>query len=143
MNGRPVEGFVAGQKDLFIPKLMLAGEAPRENRDWIRMFLFSGQAGKELMQALSSTGLTREECVHYHQCCKETAPYRVTHRINKRTQQSENCLVQIRTPTVPKYLRMQSQYWITRTDEGPAKINLRHLETFYCWSSTRFTWQRI
>jgi uracil-DNA glycosylase len=32
MNGRPVEGFIAGQGPLH-PKLMLVGEAPRENRD--------------------------------------------------------------------------------------------------------------
>ena len=56
MNGRPVEGFVAGQGPLH-PKLMLVGEAPGKTEIDTHI-PFSGQAGKELMQALSSTGLT-------------------------------------------------------------------------------------
>ena len=59
MNGRPVEGFIAGQGPLH-PKLMLVGEAPGKTEIDTHV-PFSGQAGKELMQALSSTGLTREE----------------------------------------------------------------------------------
>ncbi len=39
MNGRPVEGFVAGQGPLH-PKLMLVGEAPGKQR-LIRMFLLA------------------------------------------------------------------------------------------------------
>lgn len=60
------------------------------------------------MQALSSTGLTREEV---YTSAVRSRPYRVTHRINKRTQQSETVYPN-RTPTRSKYLRMH-QYWIT------------------------------
>lgn len=48
------------------------------------------------MQALSSTGLTREEV--YITSAVRSRPYRVTHRINKRTQQSETVYPN-RTPT--------------------------------------------
>ncbi|HHD9800246.1 TPA: uracil-DNA glycosylase [Enterococcus faecium] len=94
MNGRPVEGFIAGQGPLH-PKLMLVGEAPGKTEIDTHV-PFSGQAGKELMQALSSTGLTREEV--YITSAVRSRPYRVTHRINKRTQQSETVYPN-RTPT--------------------------------------------
>ena len=91
MNGRPVEGFIAGQGPLH-PKLMLVGEAPGKTEIDTHV-PFSGQAGKELMQALSSTGLTREEV--YITSAVRSRPYRVTHRINKRTQQSETLVFNV------------------------------------------------
>ncbi len=94
MNDRPVEGFVAGQGPLH-PKLMLVGEAPGKTEIDTHI-PFSGQAGKELMQALSSTGLTREDV--YITSAVRSRPYRVTHRINKRTQQTETVYPN-RTPT--------------------------------------------
>ncbi len=48
------------------------------------------------MQALSSTGLTREDV--YITSAVRSRPYRVTHRINKRTQQTETVYPN-RTPT--------------------------------------------
>ena len=74
---------------------MLVGEAPGKTEIDTHV-PFSGQAGKELMQALSSTGLTREEV--YITSAVRSRPYRVTHRINKRTQQSETVYPN-RTPT--------------------------------------------
>lgn len=94
MNDRPVEGFVTGQGPLH-PKLMLVGEAPGKTEIDTHI-PFSGQAGKELMQALSSTGLTREDV--YITSAVRSRPYRVTHRINKRTQQTETVYPN-RTPT--------------------------------------------
>lgn len=99
MNGRPVEGFIAGQGPLH-PKLMLVGEAPGKTEIDTHV-PFSGQAGKELMQALSSTGLTREEV--YITSAIRSRPYRVTHRINKRTKQQE-IVYPNRTPTKAEVL---------------------------------------
>ncbi len=48
------------------------------------------------MQALTSTGLTREDV--YITSAVRSSPYRVTHRINKRTQQTETVYPN-RTPT--------------------------------------------
>ena len=59
MQGRAVEGFVAGQGPLH-PKLMLVGEAPGKT-ELDNHLPFSGQAGKELMQTLALAGLTRED----------------------------------------------------------------------------------
>ena len=95
MNGRPVEGFIAGQGPLH-PKLMLVGEAPGKTEIDTHV-PFSGQAGKELMQALSSTGLTREEVY-------------IIGSINGHN--SQKLFIQIGHLLVPKYLRMH-QYWIT------------------------------
>lgn len=74
---------------------MLVGEAPGKTEIDTHI-PFSGQAGKELMQALSSTGLTREDV--YITSAVRSRPYRVTHRINKRTQQTETVYPN-RTPT--------------------------------------------
>lgn len=99
MNGRPVEGFIAGQGPLH-PKLMLVGEAPGKTEIDTHV-PFSGQAGKELMQALSSTGLTREDV--YITSAVRSRPYRVVQRINKRTKQQE-IVYPNRTPTKAEVL---------------------------------------
>ena len=99
---------------------MLVGEAPGKTEIDTHI-PFSGQAGKELMQALSSTGLTREDV--YITSAVRSRPYRVTHRINKRTQQTETVYPN-RTPT-----RL-------RTDGNPAKINC---DTWKYWPAT-ITW---
>ncbi|MDT2836165.1 uracil-DNA glycosylase [Enterococcus durans] len=85
MQNRPVEGFVAGQGPLF-PKLMLVGEAPGKT-EIENHIPFSGQAGKELMQALSLAGLTREDV--YITSAVRSRPYRTVHRLNKRKQATE------------------------------------------------------
>ncbi|MBR8695358.1 uracil-DNA glycosylase [Enterococcus faecalis] len=117
MNDRPVEGFVAGQGPLH-PKLMLVGEAPGKTEIDTHI-PFSGQAGKELMQALSSTGLTREDV--YITSAVRSRPYRVTHRINKRTQQTETVYPN-RTPTRSGSICTRTDTGL-RTDGNPAKIN--------------------
>lgn len=82
MQGRAVEGFVAGQGPLH-PKLMLVGEAPGKT-EIDNHIPFSGQAGKELMQTLALAGLTREDV--YITSAVRSRPYRTVQRLNKRTQ---------------------------------------------------------
>ena len=85
MKNRPVEGFVAGQGPHH-PKLMLVGEAPGKT-EIENHIPFSGQAGKELMHALSLAGLSREDV--YITSAVRSRPYRTVQRVNKRTQQME------------------------------------------------------
>lgn len=94
MQGRAVEGFVAGQGPLH-PKLMLVGEAPGKT-EIDNHIPFSGQAGKELMQTLALAGLTREDV--YITSAVRSRPYRTVQRLNKRTQQAETVYPN-RTPT--------------------------------------------
>lgn len=94
MQNRPVEGFVAGQGPTF-PRLMLVGEAPGKTE--IESHIpFSGQAGKELMQALSLAGLTREDV--YITSAVRSRPYRTVQRLNKRKQAFET-IYPNRTPS--------------------------------------------
>ncbi|MBO0461069.1 MULTISPECIES: uracil-DNA glycosylase [Enterococcus] len=85
IQGYHVEGFVAGQGPMQ-PKLMLVGEAPGKT-EIENHIPFSGQAGKELMNALQSVGLSREEV--YITSAVRSRPYRIVQRINGRTQKSE------------------------------------------------------
>ncbi|MGM9902940.1 uracil-DNA glycosylase [Enterococcus sp. 10A9_DIV0425] len=94
MKGYQVEGFVAGQGPLH-PKLMLIGEAPGKT-EIENHIPFSGQAGKELMNALALAGLSREDV--YITSAVRSRPYRVVQRINKRTKQQE-IVYPNRTPT--------------------------------------------
>ncbi|MDT2758509.1 uracil-DNA glycosylase [Enterococcus xiangfangensis] len=80
-----LEGFIAGQGPLQ-PKLMLVGEAPGRN-EVVNHIPFSGAAGKELIQAMESIGLTRENT--YITSAVRSRPYKIVERINKRTQENE------------------------------------------------------
>ncbi|MEY8446317.1 uracil-DNA glycosylase [Enterococcus ratti] len=99
MNGKNVEGFVTGQGPLH-PKLMLVGEAPGKT-EIENHVPFSGQAGKELMHALSLVGLTREEV--YITSAVRSRPYRILQRMNKHSQQIETVYPN-RTPTKAEVL---------------------------------------
>ena len=66
MNGRPVEGFIAGQGPLH-PKLMLVGEAPGKTEIDTHV-PFSGQAGIDAGTFFNWLNTRRGV---YHQCCKE------------------------------------------------------------------------
>lgn len=94
MDGKPVEGFVAGQGPLH-PELMLIGEAPGKT-EVENHIPFSGQAGKELMASLALAGLSREDV--YITSAVRSRPYRTVQRINKRTNQTETTYPN-RTPT--------------------------------------------
>jgi len=59
IEGFPVEGFVRGSGPLK-PAVMLVGEAPGEN-ELETGIPFTGRAGKELMESLSSIGLSRDD----------------------------------------------------------------------------------
>ena len=59
IEGFPVEGFVRGSGPLK-PAVMLVGEAPGEN-ELETGIPFTGRAGKELMESLSSVGLSRDD----------------------------------------------------------------------------------
>ncbi|MCM3612250.1 uracil-DNA glycosylase [Planococcus sp. MERTA32b] len=59
IEGFPVEGFVRGSGPLK-PAVMLVGEAPGEN-ELETGIPFTGRAGKELMDSLSSVGLSRND----------------------------------------------------------------------------------
>ncbi|XKE95214.1 uracil-DNA glycosylase [Metaplanococcus flavidus] len=59
IEGFPVEGFVRGSGPLK-PAVMLIGEAPGEN-ELETGIPFTGRAGKELMESLSSVGLSRDD----------------------------------------------------------------------------------
>lgn len=85
IQGHRVEGFVAGQGPIR-PKLMLVGEAPGKT-EIENHIPFSGQAGKELMNALKSVGLSRDEV--YITSAVRSRPYRIVQRINGRTKKSE------------------------------------------------------
>ncbi|MBO0456018.1 uracil-DNA glycosylase [Enterococcus hulanensis] len=80
-----LEGFVAGQGPLQ-PKLMLVGEAPGRN-EIVNHIPFSGAAGKELIQAMASIGLTRDNT--YITSAVRSRPYKIVERVNKRTQEIE------------------------------------------------------
>ncbi|MDT2661203.1 uracil-DNA glycosylase [Enterococcus hulanensis] len=80
-----LEGFVAGQGPLQ-PKLMLVGEAPGRN-EIVNHIPFSGAAGKELIQAMTSIGLTRDNT--YITSAVRSRPYKIVERVNKRTQEIE------------------------------------------------------
>lgn len=80
-----LEGFIAGQGPLQ-PKLMLVGEAPGRN-EVVNHIPFSGAAGKELIQAMESIGLTRENT--YITSAVRSRPYKIVERFNKRTQEDE------------------------------------------------------
>lgn len=94
-----LEGFIAGQGPLQ-PKLMLLGEAPGRN-EVANHIPFSGAAGKELLQAMTSIGLTRENT--YITSAVRSRPYKVVKRLNKRTQTSET-LYPNRTPSKKEVL---------------------------------------
>lgn len=79
--GMRLEGFVAGQGPQQ-PKLMLVGEAPGRNE--VENFIpFSGAAGKELINAMASIGLTRENT--YITSAVRSRPFKEVHRVNRRT----------------------------------------------------------
>lgn len=59
IEGFPVEGFVKGSGPMN-PAVMLVGEAPGEN-ELETGIPFTGRAGKELMDSLTSVGLGRED----------------------------------------------------------------------------------
>lgn len=80
-----LEGFVAGQGPLQ-PKLMLVGEAPGRN-EIVNHIPFSGAAGKELIQAMASIGMTRDNT--YITSAVRSRPYKIVERVNKRTQEIE------------------------------------------------------
>lgn len=80
-----LEGFVAGQGPLQ-PKLMLVGEAPGRN-EIVNHIPFSGTAGKELIQAMASIGLTRDNT--YITSAVRSRPYKIVERVNKRMQEIE------------------------------------------------------
>lgn len=80
-----LEGFIAGQGPLH-PKLMLVGEAPGRN-EVVNHIPFSGAAGKELIQAMASIGLTRENT--YITSAVRSRPYKIVERFNKRAQKNE------------------------------------------------------
>ncbi|GAA2932169.1 uracil-DNA glycosylase [Enterococcus raffinosus] len=80
-----LEGFIAGQGPTH-PKLMLVGEAPGR-KEVVNHIPFSGAAGKELIQAMASIGLTRENT--YITSAVRSRPYKIIERINKRTKESE------------------------------------------------------
>lgn len=80
-----LEGFIAGQGPLQ-PKLMLVGEAPGRN-EIVNHIPFSGAAGKELIQAMASIGLTRDNT--YITSAVRSRPYKIVERVNKRTQEIE------------------------------------------------------
>lgn len=80
-----LEGFIAGQGPLQ-PKLMLVGEAPGRN-EVVNHIPFSGAAGKELIQAMASIGLTRENT--YITSAVRSRPFKIVERVNKRTQEHE------------------------------------------------------
>jgi len=80
-----LEGFVAGQGPLQ-PKLMLVGEAPGRN-EIVNHIPFSGAAGKKLIQAMASIGLTRDNT--YITSAVRSRPYKMVERVNKRTQENE------------------------------------------------------
>lgn len=84
-KGFQLEGFIAGQGPLH-PKLMLVGEAPGRN-EIVNHIPFSGAAGKELIQAMASIGLTRENT--YITSAVRSRPYKIVKRVNKRTQEHE------------------------------------------------------
>ncbi len=84
-KGFQLEGFIAGQGPIH-PKLMLVGEAPGR-KEVENHIPFSGAAGKELIQAMESIGLTRENT--YITSAVRSRPYKVLERLNKRTQKNE------------------------------------------------------
>ena len=84
-KGFQLEGFVAGQGPRH-PKLMLVGEAPGRN-EIVNHIPFSGAAGKELIQAMVSIGITRENT--YITSAVRSRPYKIVKRVNKRTQEHE------------------------------------------------------
>lgn len=98
-TGLRLEGFVAGQGPRH-PKLMLVGEAPGRNE--IENFIpFSGAAGKELLSAMASIGLTRENT--YITSAVRSRPFKEVHRINRRTDQEETVYPN-RTPSKKEVL---------------------------------------
>ncbi|MBO1305046.1 uracil-DNA glycosylase [Enterococcus sp. 669A] len=98
-KGMQLEGFVAGQGPRQ-PKLMLLGEAPGRN-EVENHIPFSGAAGKELIRAMASVGLTRENT--YITSAVRSRPFKVVHRINRKTQQPETVYPN-RTPTKKEIL---------------------------------------
>ncbi|MBO0450973.1 uracil-DNA glycosylase [Candidatus Enterococcus murrayae] len=98
-KGFQLEGFIAGQGPIR-PKLMLVGEAPGRN-EVENHIPFSGAAGKELIQAMASIGLTRENT--YITSAVRSRPYKVVERVNKRTQEIETVYPN-RTPTKKEVL---------------------------------------
>ncbi|MGM0213563.1 uracil-DNA glycosylase [Enterococcus sp. AZ109] len=98
-KGMQLEGFVAGQGPKQ-PNLMLLGEAPGRNEVENRI-PFSGAAGKELIRAMASVGLTRENT--YITSAVRSRPFKVVHRVNRKTEQSETVYPN-RTPTKKEVL---------------------------------------
>ncbi|MGG5330717.1 uracil-DNA glycosylase [Enterococcus sp. AZ163] len=97
--GMRLEGFVTGQGPIK-PKLMLVGEAPGRNE--VENFIpFSGAAGKELLSAMASIGLTRENT--YITSAVRSRPFKEVHRINRRTNQEETVYPN-RTPSKKEVL---------------------------------------
>lgn len=94
-----LEGFIAGQGPLQ-PKLMVVGEAPGRN-EVVNHIPFSGAAGKELMQAMTAIGLTRENT--YITSAVRSRPYKIVKRVNKRTQENETVYPN-RTPSKKEIL---------------------------------------
>lgn len=86
-KGFQLEGFMAGQGPRH-PKLMLLGEAPGRN-EVVNHIPFSGAAGKELIQAMTAIGLTRENT--YITSAVRSRPYKIVERINKRTKNLRPC----------------------------------------------------
>lgn len=84
-TGFQLEGFIAGQGPIH-PKLMLVGEAPGR-KEVENHIPFSGAAGKELIRAMESIGLTRENT--YITSAVRSRPYKVLERLDKRTQKNE------------------------------------------------------
>lgn len=104
--GMRLEGFVTGQGPTK-PKLMLVGEAPGRNE--VENFIpFSGAAGKELLSAMASIELTRENT--YITSAVRSRPFKEVHRINRRTNQEETVYPN-RTPSKKKCWLMP-RYWI-------------------------------
>ncbi|MGM0167481.1 uracil-DNA glycosylase [Enterococcus sp. AZ135] len=94
-----LEGFITGQGPLQ-PKLMVVGEAPGRN-EVVNHIPFSGAAGKELMQAMTAIGLTRENT--YITSAVRSRPYKIVKRMNKRTQENETVYPN-RTPSKKEIL---------------------------------------
>lgn len=84
-KGFQLEGFIAGQGPIH-PKLMLIGEAPGR-KEVENHVPFSGAAGKELIQAMKSIGLNRENT--YITSAVRSRPFKTVERLNKRTQAKE------------------------------------------------------
>lgn len=98
-KGFQLEGFMAGQGPRH-PKLMLLGEAPGRN-EVVNHIPFSGAAGKELIQAMTAIGLTRENT--YITSAVRSRPYKIVEWINKRTKEPETVYPN-RTPTKKEIL---------------------------------------